>query len=269
MSLPDRALFNKVAKVNIGGRLFSYPPFTIEFEQTMSMGSLESTVAKLYNPSPDTIKTAESKKQGRTRVYTQITIEAGYEDDYGTTVLGEIMAHKVKKHGADIILEMNIGDKTGIWANSIIMKSYNNQNASVIIDDMLSTVGITGEISLGSDKTYKTFIAKTFREAMKNIAKDTESIFYFKNGQLKMESSTYNRERQVLYISPSTGLIDRIEKNEKGFEFKTLFFHKLSTGDIVQIEDSRTPKATVKLTEGRKHFSTFGKSECEFKAVEI
>jgi hypothetical protein len=269
MSLPSNALFNRVATVNLSGRLFSHPPFSIEFDQTLKIGKIGTAKVRLYNPAPDTIKASHSKKVGRTREYPNISVEAGYDTDSGTTILGEIMDHKVIRKGPDQILEMQVGDKTKDWANALIGKSYVNQSASKIITDMLATVGIIGDVTLGNDKTYKSFVGKTFKQALKNIVKDTDSILYFRNGQLKIEPSTPTKDRQVLFISPTSGLIGNIGKNKKGFEFKTLFFHKLTMGDIVQIEDSRTPKATVKLVEGKKKFSTFGKAECSWKAVEI
>ncbi len=263
------SLFDRQASVNVGGRKFDYPPFSIEFDQTLKIGKLTTTKAKLYNPAPDTIKKAEGKKQGKTILYPAIQIDAGYSGDIGTCVLGEIMDYKVRKTGPDIILEMTIGDKTNDWANANIMKSYKNMSASKIVNDLMDTVGATGDINLGDDKNYKKFTGKSFREAIKNISKDTDSNFMFQDDKLKMEPSTPTKNRQVLYISPESGLVGKIEKTTKGFEFKTLFFHKLQMGDIVQIEDSNTPKATVKLTEGKKKFSTFGKAECRFKAIEI
>jgi hypothetical protein len=269
MSLPDNALFNRYAELNIGGRLFSSPPFSIEFDQTLKIGRLTQTKAKLYNPAPDTIERVEPRIEGRTKTFTEVIIDAGYDSDFGTAVLGLIHDYKVIKKSPDIILEMTIGDATEKWINNLVSKSWKKTFASIILNEIINDAGITTDISLGTDKQYRTFSARTLKGAIQKISKDTDSEYYFKNGILKIEPKQPLRTRQVLFISPTSGLLDKIEKTKKGFKFKTLFFYKLQMGDIVQIEDKNTPKSTVRLVTGKKKFSSFGKAECEFEAKEL
>jgi len=269
MSLPDKALFYKKASVNIAGTVFTYPPFSIEFSQTLKIGKISTAKVKLYNPAPATIKLAESTKSGKTRLYSDIIVDAGYIEDSGTAVLGEIMDYSVLRKGQDIILEMSVSDKTSKWANAQIGEMWRNTRASTIIFEMMSRVGITSEIQLGEDKNYSKFVATKFREALKKIVKDTDSQFYFKNGILKIEPKTTAQDRTVLFISPETGLLGKIEKNTKGFQFKTLFFYKIQIGDIIKIQDKNVPSALVKIIEGKKNFATYRNSYCAFKAVEI
>jgi len=269
MSLPDNALFNRYAELNVGGRLFTAPPFSIEFEQTLKIGRLTQTKAKLYNPAPDTIKLAEPKISGRTKTFTEVIINAGYDDDYGTAVLGLIHDYKVINKGPDVILQMTIGDATNKWINTLVSKSWKKTFASSILNEILSDVGITAEIILGSDKQYRTFSARTLKGAINKISKDTDSQYYFKNGIFKIEPKTPATDRQVLFISPTSGLLNKLEKTKGGWKFKTLFFYKLQMGDIIQIEDKNTPASTVRLIKGKKKFSSFGKANCEFEAIQL
>ena len=85
----DKELYKRVATVNAGGREFYYPPFSISFTQDVKINTLSQTELKLYNPSPDTIKIFEAIKKGNSYTYPRVTIEAGYEDENGTCVLGE------------------------------------------------------------------------------------------------------------------------------------------------------------------------------------
>lgn len=269
MSFPNNALFNRYAQINIGGRLFTSPPFSIEFDQTLKIGRLTQTKAKLYNPAPATIKTAEPKKIGKTTVFTEVIIDAGYEDDFGTAVLGLIHDYKVIQKGPDKILEMTIGDATNKWINNLVAKSWEKSLASVILLEILQTAGITSTVLLGEDKFYRTFSARTMKGAIQKIAKDTGSQFYFKNGIFKIEPQTPPKTRQVLFITPDSGLVNSIQKTKNGFKFKTLFFYKLLMGDIVQIEDKNTPSSVVRLIKGKKKFSSFGKGGCEFEAIQL
>lgn len=269
MSLPSRALFDRFCQINIGGRLFSGPPFSIEFDQTLKTGVLTATKARLYNPSIDTIKAAEPSGTGKVKTFTEVSINAGYVNDSGTAVLGQINDFKVLKRSSDVILEMTISDITQKWANSQVSKTWRKTTASTILSDIIAEAGIVTEISLGEDKTYRTFAARSLKGAIKKITADTESTFYFKNGILKIEPLSATKDREVLFISPTSGLLDKIEKTKDGFKFKTLFFYKLQMGDVIKIEDKNTPATTVKLFRGKKKFSTFKKSECVFEAKAI
>jgi hypothetical protein len=241
----------------------------MEFEQTLKIGRLTQTKARLYNPNPQTIRTAEPLKIGRRKIFTEVIIDAGYIDDFGTAVLGLIHDFKVTTKKADIILEMTIGDATNKWINSLVNKSWKNSFANVILNEILLDVGIIGDVQLGNPKFYRTFTARTFKGAINKISNDTDSQFYFKNGILKIEPKTAIRTRQVLFLDPTSGLLNKIEKTKNGFRFKTLFFYKINAGDIVQIEDKNTPISTVKIFKGKKKFSSFGKSECLFEAREL
>lgn len=269
MSLPDNPLWSRYGQINIGGRFFTSPPFSMEFDQTLKIGRLTQTKARFYNPSPDTIKAAEPKKFGRVTTFTEVIIDAGYESDFGTAVLGLIHDYKVMKKGPDTILEMTIGDATNKWINTLVSKSWKLTFASIILTEVLATVGIVSTIILGQDKLYRTFSARTLKGAINKITKDTNSQYYFKNGIFRVEPKTPPKTAQVLYISPSTGLLDTIEKTKRGFKFKTLFFYKLQMGDIVQITDKNTPPSNVRLTQGKKKFSSFGKAFCTFEAIQL
>ena len=269
MSLPDNALFSRYAQINIGGHLFTSPPFSLEFGQDFKTGRLTQTKARLYNPSPDTIRTAEPKRVGSVRILTDVIIDAGYESDWGTAVMGKIHDYKVIKKSPDIILEMTIGDATSEWTNALITKTWRQTYALQILTEILADISIISTISLGVNKYYRTFTATTFRGAVQKIAIDTDSEYYFRNGVFNIQPKSPPRTQTVLFLSPESGLLNKIEKITRGFKFNTLYFYKLMPGDIVQIQDKNTPVSTVRIVKGTKQFSSFGKSECEFEATEI
>ena len=262
-------LYKRVATVNIGGREFKSPPFSIEFEQKVVIGALTMTELRLYNPNKDTIKSAEGKKIGNYTDGPQVTIDAGYEDDHGTCTLGKSASYEVKQNKADTILTMKIYDETSKWANSVIATTYKNQSASGLIRSMASMVGIsTDSIKVGTDKTYPTFTAMYFRDALCKLCNDTGSEFFFQNGVLTVQSKTTPGTANAILLNSGTGLIGVPEKSQIGIKFKTLFLYKLMGGSIVKIE-SKNYNSAFKIISGKKTFSTFGKSECEFEARPI
>jgi len=261
-------LYNRVAQLNVNGREFNYPPFSIEFEQNVAVGSLSSATVKLYNPAPDTIKAAEGIKEGRSFTYPYLTVDAGYSDNFGTCIIGEISDYKVSQSGADKILEMKVSDKTKDWANALINKTWKNTRANVIIRSMLATIDIDiGDINLGDNKLYTNLSVMYLRDGLKKIMKDTLSEYNFNSGVIEINPKTPTLKK-VIQLTYTSGLIGKPEKTQSGLKFKTLFMYQLNSGSIVNIV-TNTINKNFKIKKGVKKFSTFGDSYCEWEAVEI
>jgi len=262
-------LFNTTAQMTIAGtREFNAPPFAIEFEQSFEIGKPSSTTAKLYNPAPDTIKACEAIRKGRSFTYPTVSIDAGYVESQGTCVLGEIIEYKVSQSGPDKVLEMKISDKTSRWANALINKTWRNTKASVILSEMLSSVGIdAGAAEFGQDKLYKTLSVRYLKNGIKKIARDTNSEFYFDNGVFTMVPQS-PRQKKVISLAYDSGLIERPEKTKIGVKFNTLFMYQIVINSYVQITTD-TINGIFRVRRGKKTFSTIGSSQCEFEGVEI
>lgn len=262
-------LFNRICDLTLASKKFSYPPFSIEFEQTFSAGSISATIAKLYNPNSDTIKMAEPKKSGKTFTFPTCIINAGYKEDSGTCVYGEVIAFTVSKSGTERILELKISDASQKYACSQIMKTFENMKASQILSKILTDVGIDYKSQeLGSDITYPKITLTTLKSALDRISRDTQSDYFFKNGVFEIKPKTYNKKKEVYLLSPQTGLIGSVEKNKTGIKFKTLFLYKIQPLEIVKIE-TRDYNGYFKITKGKKVFSTFSEGVSEFEAVAI
>ncbi|PJZ24401.1 hypothetical protein CH352_14420 [Leptospira hartskeerlii] len=259
-------LFNRVAKVNIGGREFSYPPFSIEFTQEQKIGNLQSATLKLYNPSPETIQVFEAKKKGSGKIFPKVTVSAGYKEDSGTVVLGEAINYSVSQNGVERILEVKISDSTTKWSTAIVNKSYKKSSAVSVIKDACKSIGIDpGEIELGENKTYDSITVRGFSDSIRKIAADTKSEFYFRNGLLTLQPKN-SKKKQVTLLNSYSGLLDKPEKTAKGYKIKTLFLYSLCVGMIVKIE-SKDVNLTAKIVKGTKNFSTFGDANCEFEVI--
>ncbi|EPG73702.1 hypothetical protein LEP1GSC058_3102 [Leptospira fainei serovar Hurstbridge str. BUT 6] len=262
------ALYNRAATVNIGGREFSYPPFSIEFVQELKFKNPQSTTLKLYNPSPDTVGVFDAKKKGQGRIYPNVTVSAGYKEDYGTVVFGEAFAYTVVQEGLNRILEVKISDKTKDWGTAILNKSYKNVNAESIIRDVCKTLSIApGEINLGIGKFYESIVLRSFRDSIQKLAKDTNSDFFFKNGLLTIVPSNPS-VKTITKLDPSSGLLERPQKTSNGFKIKTLFLYNLTLANVVQI-NSKEVNVRARITKVNRTFSTFGDAYCEFEVVPI
>ncbi|TGK04167.1 hypothetical protein EHQ53_03195 [Leptospira langatensis] len=261
-------LFNRVAKVSIAQREFSYPPFSIEFTQEQKIGNLQSATLKLYNPSPETIQAFEPQKKGAGKVFPKVTVNAGYKEESGTVILGEAIGFKVSLDGVDRVLEVNISDSATKWGTAIINKSYKKMKASAVIKDACKAAGITtGSVELGTDKTYDSITLGKFASSIGKIASDTESEYYFANGQLTVQPKNPKKSKAIV-LNSSSGLLGKPEKTAKGYKIKTLFLYNLRIGMIVKIE-FQDMNMTAKIVKGKKDFSTFGEASCEFEVMPI
>jgi hypothetical protein len=262
-------LFNKYCSITIGdspGRKFEYPPFDIEFEQKSAPGAPTTTTAKLYNPNDDTIAIGTPKLSGKAWTFPQIIIDAGFDEEHGTCIVGSIFAAETKRQRADRIFEMKISDATNKWRNAIINYTYKTATATIIINDMLSRVGMySDKIQLGEEKTYKTFTASYLSSAIETICRDTKSEIYFKNGMILIQPKASPRTRNIILLNENTGLLNRPEKTSTGIKFQTLFLYNLNIGDFAKIE-SKNINGVYSIFNGVKKFSTFQSSECEFEA---
>ncbi len=259
------SLYKRVCSVVVGSKQFSSPPFSIEFEQSFSLGALSSGVVRLYNPAPDTIKIAEGTPIGNTKQFPQVIVDAGYENFHGTTMIGECYEFSVKQQGPDRILEMKISDQTFKWNTALINRTFAKQRASSIIQLMLAQVGVTGSVVLAEDKFYESFTAIYFAQAIQQIVRDCGSTYYFRDGVFMVSPLTPTAERATL-LSAQTGLLGKPEKTQRGLKVRTLFLYNIGNGSWVQIKSSDVNE-TGKVLNGKKKFSTFGDSVCEFEVI--
>ena len=262
-------LFNRVCELTLGTKKFSSPPFSIEFEQTFALSAISATVIKLYNPNKDTIKMAEPKKTGKTYTYANCIMSAGYTDESGTCITGEVVSFAVTQSGTDRILELKVTDKTQKWATAQIMQTFENIRASQLIKKVLTDLNIDYRSQeLGEDITYKKITVTTLTQLMNRIVKDTKSIYYFKNGVFEIRPISDSKKNSIYLLTPRTGLVGSVNKIPTGIKFKTLFLYKIQPLDVVKIE-SRDQSGYFKITKGKKIFSTFGEGESEFEAVAL
>ena len=254
-------LFKRYCEFNIAGRVLTSPPFTLEFKTEFSVTSSNQTTAVMYNPSDATIEACE-KKKGQNAL---IIIDAGYVEDYGTCVTGEIIKYEVEK-GIDKILTMTIADKTSLWASAVVNKSWKGEiSAEDVIKNILDEYGITpAKIDLGVNKIYSrgiSFSGTPLRSAMKRLESDVKANFFFKNGLayfLKEQSGTSS----AFYLSPTTGLLSA-KKTDKGFRIKTLFLYQIGAGSLVEIDG----KGLFKVVAGEHRFASRGTAESEFDVI--
>jgi hypothetical protein len=267
-----KKLFNKVCTLTIGNREYKYPPFDIEFDQ--KIGESPVTEVRLYNPNEDTV-TAVSKINAAGEG-PKVAIDAGYSEIHGVCVNGYVTTFNIKKERMDKVLIFQVKDAANKLIR-VINKTYNNQSAANVLKDLVSIAGVTCDtIQLGIDTVnYKSFTASTFDWALEIILKDTKSKAYYNNGFMSVLPASFKTKPKEGYIlSKDSGLINVPERaivgGIAGIRLQTLFLFNLNLGNIFKLDSKYTNiNGTYQIAVGKKKFSSFQRSFCDFEAVPV
>ncbi len=257
----------RVCEMNIGGRSLSYPPFTLEFEISFAVNSVSRVKAKIYNPSVETIQACEKKQNG----YAPIIITAGYASDFGTCVTGEIVKHEEKKSGSDNVLELVVSDAAWKWQHAKVNKSWSGKiTAENAIYEILNEVGITpAKVELAENKTYErglSLVGMPLSTVMHNLAKDTKSEFFFRNGQAGFVSPARGYG-QAFVLTPASGLLDA-NLTDYGAKIKMLFQYKCGPASLLILKNNEA-EINFKVRSGKHQFSPTGNAITEVEAVRL
>lgn len=256
-------LYKRTCSFIIEGRKLTYPPMTLEFESEFSASGITTAKAKIMNPAPETV----NKCQKTGNRYPQIIIDAGYELDHGICVLGEIIKWELKKVSPDWSLELTIADKSSLWSNAIVNKSWRSFiTARQAATELLQEYGITAvEMVFGEEKSYPNglaFSGVSLRSALERIARDTRSSFSFVNGQAKFYTQQAGTATAVV-LRYDSGLLEAT-KTDSGYKIKTIFMYKITGNSIVQLQiDNQV--VNLKVVKGKHMFSPESASS-EFEA---
>lgn len=240
-------------------------PFHISFETEFDR--FNSSTVRLFNPNKQTIAATESQKSGRGRKYPQLNLTAGYKDEHGMVVSGEIYESKTKKEGPDNILEMKVSEKAGSWGATQIMKNYYRLNVSLILPDIISRAKLElGLFQLGSDVRVSHY-SRTLKNSIENLCKLSESEYYWENGKINIQPLSPSSKNAVILLDYSSGLIGHPEKDNGQWKVRSLFRHKLKKNVSVRVSSAEFD-GQLRITKGKHKFSNFeSDSYTEFLGV--
>jgi len=152
-------------------------------------------------------------------------VKKSYKTSDGRTITYE----KVQKK------KVNIPFRKGVKASQIIARIC--REAQITLE----------HCKLKEDHVYKkgyTLSAKP-ETALKSIAKDCKSKFYYRRGGYVIDSQTEpNPYNEHIFISPTTGLINNVEygddDDDNTLTFTSMIDPRISTGSVVELEDPDT-----------------------------
>ena len=213
---------------------------------------------QIYNLSDDVIRKFDKEDS-------VVILEAGYEDHFGVIFSGNVTKVMTVKHGPDFITTVAAGDGSLIFREAKI--SYNGEKA-VTLRTVLSNVvsqGFSGNgsLSMSGDVLDKTFAAGVsvvggMKANLDAICDAHKLHWHILNNDAcyiypKDEASPRGKEVKAVVLSPSTGLIDSVEKivkdvkhlkrdakapKQQGVSVKSLLNHEIFVGGFVVLKDT-------------------------------
>lgn len=246
-------LWMREAQILVAGMEIRHPPMTLEFNIEFD-DSPEPNLSELtiYNLSDDTI--ARIKKGAN------IILNAGYKDNVGTVLAGEVISAKTYWDGVGKITEIKAGDGVSAWLASSVSKTFKaGTKASQIIKDIVGGFGLEiGEIKLANNITYaegKTCYG-SLQQVLQQVVNDTGSKMHITNGVVMVRAPEAGTVTGFL-LNSDTGLIGTpgvIEDGKADYQVECLLNHRITTDSLIQIQ-SKTANGNFRVKKG-KHSGT-------------
>jgi len=224
------------------GREFRYPDYEIQFRVDFAKGGdPDLAVIELYNLAPET---EQVFKHGE-----EMVLRAGYQEDIGIVMAGEIRHVRAFDEGADRICEIEVHDTSDAYQGMEISESYvPGTTGSQILERVISMSGLErGKIQLVRDAVYSEgrSVDGTIKDVIKKIAEDCGSEVHVTHGTIHILPPGGWHDEAVL-LSPETGLIGspkRIEDDDESssvlWEAESLLNYRIRAGTLVQVESKR------------------------------
>ncbi|UOG61426.1 phage protein [Leptospira noguchii] len=237
------------------GKEFTYPPFNLEFESDLS--ALNLTKVSLLNVNEDTIQLVGAKSKGASFLYPTAMLSAGYNDENGLVVSGEVIYPKFRQDGPNKILEFTISANAGSWNSFYIMKTYSKLPAQTVILDILTQGNIKpGTIVLGENKVISFSATRTLGECIKNFCDLTGSQYWMQDGLLHISPLDPPSKPSIIFLDNSSGLIGVPEKSQKTWKITSLFRHKFKLNMVIAVKGGNLD-GECRIVKGKHRFSTF------------
>ncbi len=253
--------WKRYVSFTIGKREYK-APFVLKFNAEFSMKGRTNTRADIYNPSDETIENVVPRDKKNQK----IIIDAGYEEDHGICIIGEICTYKVTKAGLERVLEMTISDSATTLSNMKISRTWHQGvKASTVVKDIAMMSNIDpGRIEMENDKKYSRGLSlnTTLHNALNQMKRDTGSEYFLRNGKLYFHPKKDQGIKTGVLLSAATGLIDRPEilsvtkegKYVNQGAVKSLFNYRIGAGEHIRIE-SENFIGNCKVIKGNHSFS--------------
>jgi hypothetical protein len=251
--------WKRKAEVLVAGKKYILDDFEIDFKVEFD-DDPEPNISEIaiYNLSNDSISTI---KKG-----SNIILNAGYEGDVGTILLGKVEKPETTWEGVDKKTNILIGEGSDVWMKAYVSKTYApGITSKAILSDLSGQFGMElGDFRLTKDITYMKgkSVSGMLQTIMREVVKDTGSKFHISKGKIYIRTPEAGDNTGFL-LSADTGLLesptpfeeDVDGKTISGYRVKMLLNHRITVDSILQIQ-SKTANGMFRVWRGT-HYGDF------------
>ena len=260
-------LFGRVIKVTVetsdGHLYFSNADLEVRFEVNFDDDEKPNVnTVTVYNLTKSTISKIKKNQD--------ISVSAGYKNDYGLLVEGKITKVLTKYDGTDKVttITFKVGkDYSGIKVTKAVSNApkklqitfSKGTTGKQIITKLTKILGIKlAEFKLPKNKVYKNGYKVTgqIENNLVEVVKDCKASMYWRRGKMVIRSIQTGNDEQFT-LSADTGLIDPPEQFEdddiKGYTIRCLLQHRITTASIIQIKSS-TANGKFRVRSGKHYY---------------
>ena len=209
----------------------------ISFEITKSLLSFPNLASiSIYNANKDTLALLQKR-------FTQVILNAGYENDEKLIFKGEVRNVFQPKGGVDRITTLYAGDGQKDWQNATFNKTF-TENIAVnkVIEDILTTfsntaVGSIEGLPTTADKLRGQTLSGSSKDILDMYAEEYSFNWSIQDGEIVIipEEQTITGLESVL-ITSATGMIGSPTITEIGANVTTLLNPRLLPNRVFTIE---------------------------------
>lgn len=237
------------AEVLVAGKKFTKDDFEIDFLVNFD-DDPEPNISHvmIYNLSDTTIALL---KKGE-----NLILNAGYEGDVGTILLGTIDSQETTWEGIDKVTKLTVGEGADKWMTAYVSKSYApGVTSKAILTDLAGMFGIElGELKLVKNLTYTRgrSVSGMLQSVIRQVVAETGSKFHISQGKILIRPWEAGTETGFL-LNADTGLIESPqpfeEEGKSGYRVRMLLNHRITVDSILQIQ-SKTANGTFRVRKG-------------------
>lgn len=243
-------IYDRKATLTIGESLYKSEEFDLDFKVEFdSEPEPEVQEISIYNLS--------TNSQNQILKGSNVILNAGYANDTGAIVVGNISDYRLIITGVDHEMKLFVVSNLERWSTLTITKTYRaGIRASQIIKDILGTFGVEiGQFNLVNDITYSNgrSVSGMLKNVLQEIVRECQSNLYIINNIIYIREP-YQGMVTGFVLSGETGMIgspERIEIDGKeGYKVRMLLNHRINVNSVIEIR-SKVIKGNFIVVKGK------------------
>ena len=205
---------------------------------------------KIYNLATDTEARIINE-------FTNITLQAGYQDGYGVIFNGQIVQSKRgRDNGTDSYLVIEASDGDVAYNYALVNKTL--AAGSTQADHVNAANGSMG-LQTGVTETNATALPRgkvmygSAKDIMRQSAQSNGQNWSIQDGALQILKTSSVLPNQAIVLNSKTGLVGGAEQSTKGVKAKCLLNPNIKVGQKVQINENDVALAKISSKKSNKN----------------